>query len=152
MTDQPRWGLHEDRRYELDTFINLLYGLALDQYGEMLTKSELGHVCVDTIDMTGSGDCAWCGVGAWELGEDFYVHDALWERYGPARGVLCIGCLERIMGRRLTLDDFTGYCCVVCSSNGVPREEWREKCPHMSDRLRDRLGIVPLPFAVNGEH
>lgn len=150
VTGNPRWGYYEDRRYDVGRFADLLYGLASDEYGEMLTKHELGLVFTDALDMTGSTDCVWCGVDAWDLGEDFYVHDALWARYGPARGMLCVGCLERIMGRRLTLDDLRGYGCVECQGGGMPIAEIREKCPHMSDRLRDRFGIVALPLSLNG--
>jgi hypothetical protein len=35
------------------------YGLASDEYGEVLTKHELGLVFSDTLDVTGSGDCVW---------------------------------------------------------------------------------------------
>jgi hypothetical protein len=40
---------------------------------------------------------------------DYMVHDRLW--YGPAhassRQFLCLSCLSRRLGRRLTVDDFT---------------------------------------------
>jgi hypothetical protein len=152
MTDQPRWGLYADRRYGLDTFINLLYGLALDQYGEMLTKSELGRVCVDTIDMTGSSDCvgAVSTPGGWARTSTCITHCG--SGTAPPAGCCASAALSGSWGgvSHWTISPATAAW--LCSSNGVPREEWREKCPHMSDRLRDRLGIVPLPFAVNGEH
>lgn len=134
-----RWGMHEERLYDLNQFINLLYGTAVDDYGETPTKHQLGRACADALNMTGNTDCVWCGVDAWDLGEDFYVHDELWERYGPARGVLCVGCLERIMGRRLTPKDLKGYSCVLCHVEGLSAGETQEKCPHMSARLRSRL-------------
>ena len=40
--------------------------------------------------------------------EWYMVHDALWRQAHPARkGKLCIGCLERRLGRRLEPSDFT---------------------------------------------
>jgi hypothetical protein len=40
--------------------------------------------------------------------ETFYVHDHVWKAagMGPWGGVLCVGCLEQRIGRRLTPDDF----------------------------------------------
>ena len=35
------------------------------------------------------------------------VHDALWRAAGNVRGYLCIGCLERRLGRQLVAADFT---------------------------------------------
>jgi hypothetical protein len=40
--------------------------------------------------------------------ETFTVHDHVWNETGmePWGGVLCVGCLEQRIGRRLTPDDF----------------------------------------------
>lgn len=65
VSSTPRWGYYEDRVYDLDRFLDLFYGLASDEYGEALTKHELGLVFSDTLDVTGSSDCGWCGVDAW---------------------------------------------------------------------------------------
>lgn len=35
------------------------------------------------------------------------VRDRVWARAGAGRGYLCIGCLERRLGRPLTCRDFT---------------------------------------------
>jgi hypothetical protein len=41
--------------------------------------------------------------------EDYMVHNALWLQANPAKdGMLCIGCLESRLGRRLEPSDFTG--------------------------------------------
>jgi len=61
--------------------------------------------------------CADCGVNTLDMdgGREWYiVHDAVWAvAWGgsvptdPARGVyLCVGCLEKRLGRELTADDF----------------------------------------------
>lgn len=73
--------------------------------------------------------CRDCGIHAWridEMGrqvhEDFYVHDEMWDavcpddqvlervedgtRFREGNFVICIGCFERRLGRRLTREDF----------------------------------------------
>lgn len=104
------------------------YWQAKDDANELkLTKLELAHLCAEAIDELGILDCVWCGVNTSEIHEYYMVTDALWGAYGPARGCACIGCLEKSMGRRLRPDDFTT----------LPSSQ-------LSERLRDRLGIMPL--------
>jgi hypothetical protein len=56
------------------------------------------------------GPCLDCnvetcpGVGEWEV---YMVHDHVWRDAGMDRGDLCIGCLERRLGRMLSPDDFS---------------------------------------------
>jgi hypothetical protein len=110
---------------------------AIAAVGGWFTKHQLLRLCVEAVHLVGITDCIWCGDDAWgDLGEDYYVRDELWERYGPKRGFLCVGCLEKIMGRQLVPDDFVGYICGLCDIHGLADAP---KCPHMSDRLRDRL-------------
>jgi hypothetical protein len=77
--------------------------------------------------------CADCGVGTISIGECFMVEDRVWERawagrrrawHGnvPGQEILCVGCLEARIGRRLTARDF------ACDIG-----------PSFSERLRDRL-------------
>jgi hypothetical protein len=58
--------------------------------------------CVDC----GRNTSHWCGID-----EYYMVHDAVWLQTGLAKfeGMLCIGCLERRIGRKLCRDDFTNY-------------------------------------------
>ena len=62
-----------------------------------------------TYDPT--GPCKDCGVpttpevGSWEY---YTVHDSVWQAAGITRGMLCIGCLEGRLGRRLVPGDFPG--------------------------------------------
>jgi hypothetical protein len=61
--------------------------------------------------------CADCGIGTIRLGEWYMVRDEVWEQAWcgrrkpwqvlPGHEVLCIGCLERRLGRTLTAFDFT---------------------------------------------
>jgi hypothetical protein len=74
--------------------------------------------------------------------EGYMVHNVLWlqavEHYEEMRRdktvVLCIGCLENRIGRRLTPDDFT-----VCPLNQVDYYRFKK-----SNRLISRLkGMAP---------
>lgn len=89
--------------------------------------------------------CADCGVGTWTLGEFYGVKDEVWAQAWAGRlkpwheidgqQILCIGCLERRIGRTLMACDFTD----------APINDLTD--PHcsnqMSDRMRDRLGRAP---------
>jgi hypothetical protein len=71
--------------------------------------------------------CHDCGADCAELGENYMVRDAVWP-IGATAGVLCVGCIERRIGRRLVRDDFDPH---WLSAIDADRE--------LSDRLRDRL-------------
>lgn len=83
------------------------------------------HDFAETFDR-----CPDCGVAAWRqvedgclVHEDFYVHDGLWDAVCPddevrewaidgttfreGRFVICLGCFESRLGRRLTREDLT---------------------------------------------
>lgn len=51
--------------------------------------------------------CQACDVDTIETGEYYMVTNELWKRYGCGRGMLCLGCLEERMGRKLIAADFT---------------------------------------------
>jgi hypothetical protein len=63
------------------------------------------------------GRCADCDVGTRSINEYYMVHDHVWEQAWAGRlkswheldgqQVLCIGCLEKRLGRKLTRYDFT---------------------------------------------
>jgi hypothetical protein len=75
--------------------------------------------------------CRDCGVNTTGVNGEYYmVQDAIWKQAKMHRngGMLCIGCLERRIGRRLTKLDFK----VAPVNDG-------DRC---SDRMRDRLGIA----------
>lgn len=84
-------------------------------------------------------NCFSCGENAFDIGEDYYVHDHLWRAYG-VEGILCIGCLEFRMGRKLTPEDFYE------SHTPSPEEaevirSWRARMDYTpSERLLDRCG------------
>ena len=50
--------------------------------------------------------CADCGEDTDEIDEGYFVNDDVWAQSGGGRKVLCIGCLEKRIGRRLNSRDF----------------------------------------------
>ena len=70
-----------------------------------MATTEADYLCqdcgVDTTPCTGKRGCRH--KGKWE---HYMVTKALWEQAGMDSGFLCIGCLERRIGRRLTPADF----------------------------------------------
>ena len=77
-------------------------------------------------------DCVDCNVDTSHLGEYYTVRDDVWyaAMQGFNNGMLCIGCLEKRLGRVLTPADFPDYP-INMHPNG-----W-----HKSDRFIDRLGF-----------
>jgi hypothetical protein len=50
--------------------------------------------------------CLDCGVDTLAIGEYYVLHNHIWP-IAPDGGMLCIGCVEERIGRRLTAADFT---------------------------------------------
>mgnify|MGYP003340863919 CR=1 FL=1 len=50
--------------------------------------------------------CEDCGNPDYEM---YMVNDDLWDKYGNDNKTLCLSCLEKRMGRKLTKDDFTDH-------------------------------------------
>jgi len=70
-----------------------------------------------------------CGVNTVDIDEYYGVWDDIWLFANPADfGMMCIGCLEHRLGRKLTPIDFTDW-----PINRVFPQ---------SDRLKDRLGLT----------
>jgi hypothetical protein len=86
----------------------------------------LWHVVQCRPDSDMAGLCRECGINTMTLGEFYMVHDSVWPLEKDA-GLLCIGCLEERIGRRLVPSDFT-----ACPLN-------RDR---QSPRLRSRYGEV----------
>lgn len=90
------------------------------------------------LEVLGPTECADCGMKTGIRGEWYIVHDHVWEQAWPnsettlaATGaefmcdeLLCVGCLERRLGRRLTPADFP--------------PGWDDVPTYMSKRLRNR--------------
>jgi hypothetical protein len=74
--------------------------------------------------------CMGCGVNALEIGEYYMLNPRIWEdQLGLYwQDNLCIGCLEKRLGRKVSLSD-------MC---GIPRYEFMFP---LSERLLDRYGV-----------
>jgi hypothetical protein len=62
---------------------------------------------IDTVSEAWGFLCVDCQEDTDKLNEYYMVRDTVWKQAkGPAAGMLCIGCLERRIGRRLRRADF----------------------------------------------
>lgn len=77
----------------------------------------------------GHFDCLDCHKDTSRAKEYYMVQHNLWRQTGmrPKNGMLCIGCLEKRLGRRLNADDFLGG-------------DYAYRPERLSTRLADRLG------------
>lgn len=79
--------------------------------------------------------CHGCGVNTSEIAEYYMLTDKMWRQAFPyGTGMLCIGCVEARIGRKLVPADFGD---VPLNMFGVGVK---------SERLMDRLGIEGLKF------
>lgn len=75
--------------------------------------------------------CLDCGVNTDEIGEDYMVFDGLWRAAHPeGKGRLCVGCLEKRLGRELGPGDFTHV------YTNVWTDDEEEKSARLLARLR----------------
>lgn len=89
--------------------------------------SENFHGCLGDCEVF---KCAACEVNTLHINEYYMVTDEVWLTAWPEkRGMLCIGCLEALLGRQLTSGDFTDAPINTGYFN-------------YSDRLRNRLGLT----------
>jgi hypothetical protein len=112
------------------------------------------HKCIDCGFDTAPGNldraeaeqavAASAGVKEWSIpihydnrSETYIVHDHVWKAAGMGSydGCLCIGCLEKRIGRRLIPDDFADH--PFNSLPGTPRLMERRRTPY------DVLGAFP---------
>jgi hypothetical protein len=84
----------------------------------------------------GKGDagrfvCLDCHDDVLKAGEYYLLRDEVWVAANPQRlGMLCIGCVEKRLGRRLTPQDF----------QGEPLDHHLINGPALSKRLMTRIG------------
>ena len=72
--------------------------------------------------------CLDCGVDTGKILEHYFIHLSVWlQVHNSKTGMLCIGCLENRLGRKLTSEDFP------------PVSINDPKICAMSDRLRSRI-------------
>lgn len=98
------------------------------------------------------GHCRKCGVNTRDIGEYYSLHNEVWQgvvdrwkipadKYGNV-GMICIGCFEQLLGRRLTPQDFRD-----CEINRLDCQ-WNIKSDRLCERIhgpnwRDLLRSVP---------
>lgn len=116
------------RTFTLDEFIDQLLFSADGWEPEHLTRENWLHIAVEAAMSLGIGDCVLCGVNTYQIGEYYMVRKRLWDKYGAGDEMLCVGCLERQMGRKLKAADF-----IRCEVNTAMGQ---------SMRLQDRLNAV----------
>ena len=71
--------------------------------------SILDDVCKEILNRKFHGwYCKDCSFNTFLGTSDYYmVQDKLWDKHCPKYGMLCISCLEKRIGRKLELEDFT---------------------------------------------
>lgn len=111
----------QQRLYTYGEFLTCLEICASEcDYPEPRTRDEWARAAVEAVLELGGFDCVLCGVDTFD--EYYFVRDALWRTHGSHVGMLCVGCLEKQMGRKLTHSDFTK--CEVntrAAQDGSPR-------------------------------
>jgi len=75
--------------------------------------------------------CVDCGVNTHDINEYYMVRDEIWNLVGAGGRMLCIGCLEKKLGRQLIRDDFS-YAPINSPNRAFDK----------SERLKDRLGLL----------
>lgn len=93
---------------------------------------------IASYEAFGNFNCIDCYVDTCRLGEYYMVHDLIWATAKLAEGMICVGCLEKRLGRTLTPDDF-----LECPLTWWPGEP-------ISDTLRNRLGYDDLTDPETG--
>ena len=84
--------------------------------------------------------CADCSVETYSIGQGYMVEHSIAAQAGIGRhdGYLCIGCLERRLGRKLTHDDFMDVPINTMTEFYRPGRTTLQI--FRSERLRDRMG------------
>jgi hypothetical protein len=120
-----------DARFTIEDFIEAIEWVTSEWDDFAWTKSQFSHIAMEALECLGIFDCFGCGRNCMDLDERFMVHNALWNAHG-VEGMLCVGCFEKRLGRRLTPKDFT-----ECDGNNFDGDEkgWLK-----SPRLLNRMG------------
>ena len=97
-----------------------------------VTDRRTGKIKTQKVTLMASNNdpvCLDCGADTDAINESYLLHDELWHKVNPAEaGMLCVGCCERRLGRKLRRNDFTRFS-LSAFDEGMP----------ISRRLRDRV-------------
>lgn len=141
LTDELHWAI--DDGLTLDTLHSIVGLWEANNNNEDLTYESLVEgakptTCDDcAIDVTPYDEDGRPTEGAWEW---YMVRDEIWvaaSRDGPTPRILCIGCLEERLGRRLAAADFSEF--------GINEPGGLE-----SSRLHDRLTVINTEHKADG--
>lgn len=119
----------------IDELLETIEWLHEESGQESYTESEMTALVLEAVRCTRDWNCFSCSENTLELDEYYAVQPDLWRRYG-VEGMLCIGCLEIRLGRKLTPADF------------IDAEINRDSFDRKSERLRDRLGLGGHQYAL----
>jgi hypothetical protein len=132
------------KRDELHALLEVIHERLLSTDCDRSLLQERFYVLRDVWFRKWSPRCVDCGVDVHEIGEYYMVHDTVWNSAWLGRyrsplddGQLCIGCLEKRIGRSLMYCDFTD----------APVNTERNL---RSDRLRDRLTTKTGSMTLDG--
>ena len=79
------------------------------------------------LEIEMSFKCLDCNINTNKIGEYYMINFKLWNKINPKDdGMICVGCVEKRLGRKLKRNDFT-----ICPLN--------ENYADMSKRLLDRV-------------
>lgn len=67
-------------------------------------------------------ECKDCSVNTMDIDEYYMVWDPIWQQAGNPNGMLCIGCLEKRLGRELCAKDFSDALINAVSSSNFQSE------------------------------
>ena len=112
---------------EIFTTFDYHWGDSDSWYKQDVTIPQAIKVLSNIIPEYLSWFCLDCNEHTGEINEYYMVHDALWVVNVPEyHGMMCIGCFEDRLGRKLEPEDFTD----------CPLNQMKE---NKSDRLKNRL-------------
>lgn len=90
-------------------------------------------------------DCLDCGVDTFHIAEYYMVQDVLWDEVNPdVEGMLCIGCLEKRLGRILQPSDFP-------SSVPLNADTSRRRSFRLSSRMEGMPSILDAMMSEDPE-
>ena len=118
---------------QLDDYLEALIAEVGDT-DAWITAEQFLHAAIDAAELLKSEFCALCEVNTREIHEYYMVHADIWQKHGAGYGMLCVGCLEDRMGRRLSAEDFTD-----APVNTDPEDNHWKRSPRLRDRLNNTI-------------
>jgi hypothetical protein len=104
----------------------------LDDLQNFFTKKKNRNTNDDIKRFT----CEDCGDPGYQM---YMVNDDIWNEYGNNSNTLCMGCLEKRMGRKLTKDDFSQHKDALTNQhNDEVQDILSNDVEHSSQELQER--------------